>query len=112
MNLDAEQIVERLSRTGGDGFSRGLNDALKKRALEYAQTAGCQRKPILSRLGSALTHPMITTDYSEALLEFVTKAHDQTQNVIDELSNIHRFVYRNLRRRTPMGDVDALYPGG
>jgi gamma-glutamylcysteine synthetase len=30
------------------------------------------RRPRTPRLGSALTHPWITTDYSEALLEFIT----------------------------------------
>ena len=94
MNLDAEQIVERLSRTGGDGFSRGLK-GLEKESLRVRSDGGLSTQAHPIALGSALTHPMITTDYSEALLEFVTKAHGQTQNVIDEFFNIHRFVHRN-----------------
>ena len=30
-------------------------------------------------LGSALTHPAITTDYSEALLEFITQAESSIE---------------------------------
>lgn len=42
-------------------------------------------------LGSALTHSSITTDYSEALLEFITgTAQDPTQ-VLQELEQVHRF---------------------
>jgi len=43
-------------------------------------------------LGSALTHPYITTDYAEALLEFVTGTHADPAAAIDELRNIHRYV--------------------
>lgn len=47
-------------------------------------------------LGSALTHPYITTDYSEALLEFVTPAHESAEQAIKFLGQIHQFVYPNL----------------
>jgi glutamate--cysteine ligase len=46
-------------------------------------------------LGSKLTHPFITTDYAEALLEFVTpvqKCHDSTINL---LKNLHGMVYHH-----------------
>ncbi|MEM7304238.1 MAG: glutamate--cysteine ligase [Pseudomonadota bacterium] len=48
-------------------------------------------------LGSALTHPYITTDYSEALLEFVTPPLASSQQAINFLSDIHKFVYSNLQ---------------
>lgn len=47
-------------------------------------------------LGSALTHPYITTDYSEALLEFVTPAHETSEQAMKFLGQIHHFVYPNL----------------
>ena len=47
-------------------------------------------------LGSALTHPYITTDYSEALLEFVTPAHETAEQAMKFLGQIHHFVYPNL----------------
>lgn len=49
-------------------------------------------------LGAALTHPHITTDYSEALLEFVTPPMDSTQQALDFLSTIHAFVYPNMNQ--------------
>ncbi|MBB3102650.1 glutamate--cysteine ligase [Azomonas macrocytogenes] len=48
------------------------------------------------KLGSALTHPQITTDYSEALLEFVTAAATEPAATLAELDRIHRFACANL----------------
>ena len=45
---------------------------LEKESLRVAADGGIAQTPHPAALGSALTHPSITTDYSEALLEFVT----------------------------------------
>lgn len=50
----------------------------------------------LRALGSALTHPKITTDYSEALLEFITGTESDPARTLDELEAIHRFTYSKL----------------
>jgi len=47
-------------------------------------------------LGSALTHPRITTDYSEALVELITGTHATTTSLIDELRLTHRYVANAL----------------
>ena len=47
-------------------------------------------------LGAALTHPQITTDYSESLLEFITPAEHDIGTVLDKLDAIHRFAYSQL----------------
>lgn len=47
-------------------------------------------------LGSALTHPQITTDYSESLLEFITPAEPDPQATLADLERIHRFAYSKL----------------
>ena len=52
--------------------------------------------PHPAALGSALTHPQITTDYSEALLEFITPAEQDPALTLDDLDRIHRFVYAKL----------------
>ncbi len=49
-------------------------------------------------LGSALTHPFITTDYSEALLEFITPPQPNISQTIQFLMAIHQYVYRYLDR--------------
>lgn len=47
-------------------------------------------------LGSALTNPQITTDYSESLLEFITPAENDIATALTELDAVHRFVYSQL----------------
>ena len=47
-------------------------------------------------LGSALTNPQITTDYSESLLEFITSTATNPSDTLAELERIHRFVYSKL----------------
>jgi len=47
-------------------------------------------------LGSALTNRFITTDFSEALLEFVTPAYANTWEALRVLCEIHQFTYEGL----------------
>lgn len=47
-------------------------------------------------LGSALTHPHITTDYSEALLEFITPPQTSIQKALNYLMDIHAVAYQAL----------------
>ena len=48
-------------------------------------------------LGSKLTHPWITTDYSEALLEFITPPSTDPAFPLRFLRDIHRFVAPQLQ---------------
>ncbi len=47
-------------------------------------------------LGSTLTHPQITTDYSESLLELITGTHASVEGVMGELDSTHRFVAQHI----------------
>ena len=51
-------------------------------------------------LGSALTHPYITTDYAEALIEFVTPACAGADQVRAFLCGLHQFSHQRLRDET------------
>src|SRR5690606_24778270 len=45
---------------------------------------------------SALTHPYLTTDYSEALLEFVTPPQATSGETLDFLRDLHAFTVRRI----------------
>src|SRR5690606_32407229 len=47
-------------------------------------------------LGSALTHPQITTDFSESLLEFITPPSHRVPALFDQLAALHRFTYQHI----------------
>lgn len=47
-------------------------------------------------LGKTLTHPHITTDYAEMLLEFITPVASDIQVTLDQLTDIHSYTYRYI----------------
>ena len=49
-------------------------------------------------LGAALTNPYITTDFGEALLEFITPAYSSIDECLGMLEDIHRFTLQNLEQ--------------
>jgi len=54
------------------------------------------QNPHPTPLGSALTHKSITTDYSEALLEFITGVHDTPAGALTELHQLHAYTAQSL----------------
>lgn len=49
-----------------------------------------------SKLGSALTHGEITTDYSETLLEFITPVSHTPEDAIAQLQDIQKYTFANI----------------
>lgn len=73
-----------------------INRGIEKEGLRTTKQGELSQTPHPPQLGSALTHPSITTDYSEALLEFITPVFTTPEGTIDYLSDIHRFCYSQL----------------
>jgi glutamate--cysteine ligase len=74
----------------------GLRRGIEKESLRVrpdGTLASTQHPPAL---GSALTHPHITTDFSESQLELITGVHTHADACIAELTEIHQVVYRAL----------------
>ncbi|MEE8342727.1 MAG: glutamate--cysteine ligase [Gammaproteobacteria bacterium] len=69
---------------------------LEKENLRVGQDGHISQISHPELLGSALTHPFITTDYSEALLEFITPPFQGPPEALDFLRDLHRFVYEKL----------------
>lgn len=74
----------------------GIRRGIEKESLRITPQGELAQTPHPTALGSALTHPQITTDYSEALLEFITAPHRQTGDLLQQLDDIHRFTYGNI----------------
>ena len=73
-----------------------LRRGVEKESLRVTPTGALAPSAHPAAFGSALTHPHITTDFSEAQLELITCVHDSAEACITELEDIHRFVYRHL----------------
>jgi glutamate--cysteine ligase len=75
---------------------KGMCRGIEKESLRATPEGGLAMTPHPQALGSALTHPHITTDYSEAQLELITGVHATPESCLEELLQIHQFTYRAL----------------
>ncbi len=79
----------------GESF-KAAGRGIEKESLRITPAGSISQLRHPKGLGSPLTHPNITTDFSEAQLELITGVHKTARDAIDELDTIHRFVFKNL----------------
>lgn len=84
--------------TGGQpSLLRDIRRGIEKEGLRVQRaTAMLAQTPHPTALGSALTHDAITTDYSEALLEFITPVSTEIEDCLNTLSELHQFTASKL----------------
>ncbi len=75
---------------------RGITRGFEKECLRVDSTGHLAHTRHPVALGSKLTHPWITTDYSEALLEFITPPSQNREFPLQFLRDIHRYTARHL----------------
>ena len=84
-----------------------IRRGIEKESLRSLPGGGLALTPHPATLGAPLTHPHITTDFSESQLELITGVHAGVDACLDELTRVHQFVYRTLAR---LGD-ERLWVG-
>ena len=95
----SNQLTRRLALLDDDAHRALLGQGLRgieRETLRVDRHGALARTPHPVSLGSALTHPQITTDYAEALLEFITPAENDIGVTLHQLDAIHRFAYARL----------------
>ncbi len=75
---------------------RGILRGIEKEGLRVRPDGTLAATPHPEGLGSALTHPHITTDFSESQLELITGPHTSVEALACELTELHQFVYRHI----------------
>ena len=75
----------------------GMRRGIEKESLRSQPGGGLALTPHPAALGSALTHPRITTDFSESQVELITGVHADVEACLEELTQIHQFTCRSLR---------------
>lgn len=75
---------------------RGMLRGIEKESLRVRPDGMLADTPHPAALGSALTHPHITTDFSESQLELITGVHDGIDRCLEELTEIHQLAYRHV----------------
>ena len=74
----------------------GGKKGIEKEALRLDLDGYLAHTPHPAGLGSALTNRFITTDFSEALLEFVSPVYSTTWEALRFLCDVHQFTYECL----------------
>lgn len=74
----------------------GMKRGIEKEGLRMRPDGYSAKSFHPARLGSKLTHPFITTDYSENLLELITEPKSTIKDALDMLRELHVLVHRSL----------------
>ena len=113
-----ESILSSVNQTNSDSFSdrlAALNDSsvtttlpgirhgIERETLRINQDGGLAQTPHGEKLGAALTHDSITTDFSESLLEFITPPETDPDVTLAQLTDVHKYVVSNI-------DEERLWP--
>ena len=89
-------MKEVLNQLNSINIAGELRRGLEKESLRVTPEGYISEKPHFEALGSALTRPHITTDYSEALLEFVTPVYSDPRAMLDYLKELHLFTLKHM----------------
>ncbi|MEN4913238.1 glutamate--cysteine ligase [Erwinia amylovora] len=83
---------------------KGIGRGIERETLRVSPDGFLATTAHPASLGSALTHKWITTDFAEALLEFITPVDRDIDHLLAFLRDIHRHVARELgeERMWPM----------
>ena len=90
-----DKRLDAVASAGADLLYGGLK-GIEKESLRIAADGSLSMLDHPLSLGSALTNRYITTDFSEALLEFVTPAFKTTWEALHCVCDIHQFTYSQL----------------
>ena len=88
--------VQQFFTSGQAQVLRGITRGYERECLRVDSAGHLSQVAHPAALGSKLTHPWITTDYSEALLEFITPPSQDREFALRFLRDIHRFVAPHL----------------
>ena len=96
MYSEVEQRAARLTESCTPEVLAARKIGLEKESLRVNAAGGISQLDHPDTLGAALTHPFITTDFSEALLEMVTPPCDTAAEALHFLTSIHQFIVHRL----------------
>src|SRR5690554_5679676 len=115
-----QQLLHAFAQPRHNATLNGILRGLEKESLRVTPQGILAQTAHPRGLGAALKHPHITTDYSEALLEFITEPLPDIAQLLQQLDDVHRYTYAQLQplneRLWPasmpceLGDDDASIP--
>ena len=103
MTVSLKQYLHAFSQAPYLDSLTGIGRGIERETLRVHRHGELSQQPHSKDLGSALTHPQITTDYAENLLEFITPVSHDAQTSIHQLQDIQKFTLSKL-------DGELLWP--
>ncbi len=91
-----EQNLDHIVALGIESLFKKINRGIEKESLRVDPEGALAMTPHPVELGSALTHPSITTDYCEAQLEFVSPVCNDIEAITNFLTDVHHYTYQNI----------------
>lgn len=94
-----KDFSERLAILAGEELAStlvGISHGIEREALRIQPNGKLAQTPHNEKLGAALTHEYITTDFSESLLEFITPPEQDVDKTIGQLRDVHKFALANI----------------
>src|SRR5437763_5417722 len=88
-------VPERLRTLSSDAL-QGIRRGIEKESLRVRPDGSLAQTLHPAALGSALTHPHITTGFAESQLELITGAQTSVEKCLEELTQIHQVVYKAI----------------
>ncbi|WP_053070705.1 glutamate--cysteine ligase [Halomonas sp. PR-M31] len=96
MSEQLDNAIAGLKEVARQGRMGRLRRGVEKEGLRTDRQGNIVQTPHPAEFGSKLTHPYITTDYSESLLEYITPVHSRPGDTLSFLADLHRFSYRHM----------------
>ncbi|WP_417441027.1 glutamate--cysteine ligase [Idiomarina sp.] len=103
MQATFQAVIEKLKQSGKTAVWQGIKRGIEREALRIKENGTLAPGDHPQELGKTLTHPTITTDYSENLLEFITPVASDIDTTLSQLRDIHRVAYNAI-------DDELLWP--
>lgn len=97
------EVLTSLSQSEYIGAFKGIKRGIERESLRINRDGRIAQTGHPKGAGHALTHPQITTDYSESLLEFITPVSENAEETLAQLSDLQKFTLAQ------MGD-ERLWP--
>ncbi len=94
--MNARAVLESRMKALTAARLKGMLRGIEKESLRTRPDGKLATTPHPAALGSPLTHPHITTDFSESQLELITGARTSVDAMLEELAHIHQAVYRAI----------------
>ena len=114
MATEYQDRLELFQSRANHSILHGICHGIERESLRVTSDARLSQKRHPEKLGRALTHPYITTDYSEALLEFITPVHSRIGDTLSFLEELHQYACQSMKNQKELlwaGSMPPLLEG-